>query len=295
MTLKKIFTIFASILILGLAFFGIYSAIKNQFAPKGENLKASIEKPAQEPQEKDGSALLTTSTNKEINTKEEPKQVLSAQNTDTDNDGLTDEAEKIYNTDPFDPDTDNDGHLDGEEVRNGYDPTIPAPGDKLFDNKNEGTQNTQNVAGEQTAKLKLEDFFPSQDKLTIIKASNKETIQKYFDDLKQIVVPSAQELTDATFNAKKGDVSGLLVALAKIDKSYKELLKVPTPPETLQIQLEGLAETRILRKILADLVSSDKSSAAFKEFQKKAEEVKIFINGSRDKINALVLKYGINF
>lgn len=42
---------------------------------------------------------------------------------DTDNDGLTDYEEvKIYHTDPLDPDTDGDGYLDGQEVKSGHNP-----------------------------------------------------------------------------------------------------------------------------------------------------------------------------
>lgn len=41
---------------------------------------------------------------------------------DTDNDGLTDEEEKIYGTSIINPDTDGDGYLDGEEVNGGYNP-----------------------------------------------------------------------------------------------------------------------------------------------------------------------------
>jgi hypothetical protein len=52
---------------------------------------------------------------------------------DQDNDGLTDWQEEIYKTDMLNPDTDNDGYLDGEEVLSGYDPTKPAPDDKLSD------------------------------------------------------------------------------------------------------------------------------------------------------------------
>jgi hypothetical protein len=47
-------------------------------------------------------------------------------NPDTDGDGLSDYEEvKIYNTDPLNPDTDGDGYLDGEEVNNGYNPNGP--------------------------------------------------------------------------------------------------------------------------------------------------------------------------
>ncbi len=59
----------------------------------------------------------------------------NAKNKDSDQDGLTDWQEtEIYHTDPFNPDTDGDSYLDGEEVVSGYDPSKPAPNDKLTDN-----------------------------------------------------------------------------------------------------------------------------------------------------------------
>lgn len=51
---------------------------------------------------------------------------------DIDKDGLFDEEEPLYRTDPLNPDTDGDGFLDGEEVASGYDPTIPRPDDLLL-------------------------------------------------------------------------------------------------------------------------------------------------------------------
>ncbi|USN53524.1 MAG: hypothetical protein H6760_05230 [Candidatus Nomurabacteria bacterium] len=41
---------------------------------------------------------------------------------DSDSDGLTDDEEAQYGTDPNNPDTDGDGYADGEEVQNGYNP-----------------------------------------------------------------------------------------------------------------------------------------------------------------------------
>ena len=41
---------------------------------------------------------------------------------DSDNDGLFDNEEAQYGTDPNNSDTDGDGYLDGEEVKNGYNP-----------------------------------------------------------------------------------------------------------------------------------------------------------------------------
>ncbi|MDD3487733.1 MAG: hypothetical protein PHF35_05190 [Candidatus Moranbacteria bacterium] len=48
----------------------------------------------------------------------------SASELDSDNDGLSDGVEAIYETDPGNPDTDGDGYKDGEEVLNGYDPLV---------------------------------------------------------------------------------------------------------------------------------------------------------------------------
>jgi hypothetical protein len=42
---------------------------------------------------------------------------------DSDNDGLTNDQERVYKTDPLNPDTDGDGYKDGAEVATGYDPT----------------------------------------------------------------------------------------------------------------------------------------------------------------------------
>ncbi len=43
---------------------------------------------------------------------------------DSDEDGLSDEQEKFYGSDPAKADTDGDGYLDGNEVQNGYDPLV---------------------------------------------------------------------------------------------------------------------------------------------------------------------------
>lgn len=46
---------------------------------------------------------------------------------DTDHDGLTDQQETLFGTNPMNPDTDADGYPDGVEVRAGYSPTSTGP------------------------------------------------------------------------------------------------------------------------------------------------------------------------
>jgi len=50
---------------------------------------------------------------------------------DSDQDGLSNDEEKTYGTDPNNADTDGDGYSDGVEVKGGYNPLKPAPGDKI--------------------------------------------------------------------------------------------------------------------------------------------------------------------
>ena len=61
---------------------------------------------------------------------------------DLDHDGLAGWEENLHKTDPNNPDTDGDGYLDGEEVAAGYDPTKPAPNDKLADDTTKQTAQT---------------------------------------------------------------------------------------------------------------------------------------------------------
>ena len=96
----------------------------------------------------------TTTTTSTTTEKNIPKPIINKQMiTDTDNDGLTDEEEKllgtnpnepdtdgdglydreeikVYKTNPLNPDTDGDGFTDGQEVKGGYN---PAGTGKLFE------------------------------------------------------------------------------------------------------------------------------------------------------------------
>ena len=55
---------------------------------------------------------------------ENQKDCLASQSTavDSDSDGLTDDQEALYGSDPKNSDTDGDTYLDGAEVTNGFNP-----------------------------------------------------------------------------------------------------------------------------------------------------------------------------
>jgi hypothetical protein len=50
---------------------------------------------------------------------------------DFDRDGVSNGEESSYGTDPTNSDTDHDGYSDGVEIESGYNPLVPAPGDRI--------------------------------------------------------------------------------------------------------------------------------------------------------------------
>ncbi len=67
---------------------------------------------------------------------------------DFDQDGLSNEEERLYGTDPNNDDTDGDGFSDGVEVRSGYDPLVPASeGDKILETDTVASRYEKSVSG----------------------------------------------------------------------------------------------------------------------------------------------------
>ena len=58
---------------------------------------------------------------------------LPSPDDDPDHDGLSNQQEVIWGSDPFNPDSDGDGFKDGEEVNSGHNPLIPGPADLIND------------------------------------------------------------------------------------------------------------------------------------------------------------------
>ena len=74
--------------------------------------------------------LLGTETNN-LPDKISQSEWLKTTRSDIDKDGLFDDEETLYRTDPLNKDSDGDGFLDGEEVVSGHDPLKPGPYDLL--------------------------------------------------------------------------------------------------------------------------------------------------------------------
>ena len=66
---------------------------------------------------------------------------------DSDQDGLTDQEERMIGTDPQNFDTDGDGYSDGKEVSSGYNPLKAAPGDQIVPGADLSSSQNENGAG----------------------------------------------------------------------------------------------------------------------------------------------------
>lgn len=62
---------------------------------------------------------------------------------DSDQDGLSNDEERSYGTNPNVADSDNDGYSDGVEIKSGFDPLKAAPGDRIMQSGVEGENDTQ--------------------------------------------------------------------------------------------------------------------------------------------------------
>lgn len=129
---------------------------------------------------------------------------------DSDQDGLSNDEEKLYGTDPMNKDSDDDGYGDGVEVESGYDPLKPAPGDKVIKEENtlssaaaqgESENLTQKVSGEIAAILKDTDASNKTVSLEDVNVS----VQKLLDgSMEEVTLPDVDIKTIKIKKIAKG-------------------------------------------------------------------------------------------
>ena len=139
---------------------------------------------------------------------------------DSDQDGLSNDEERLYGTDPSDKDSDGDGYGDGVEVESGYDPLKPAPGDKVIREENrissaaapgESENLTEKVSGEIANILKDNDTSSDPVSLEDINVS----VQKMLDG-------SAEEVTLPEVDLQDIKIKKLPKSLKGKDRDERE-------------------------------------------------------------------------
>ena len=111
---------------------------------------------------------------------------------DSDQDGLSNEEEKLYGTDPYNKDTDGDGYSDGVEIESGYDPLKPAPGDKII----QGAP-AQSATTSGSAQKNLTEQASEEIAATIKASSNGSdpiTVERMNESVQKILESGSQEV-----------------------------------------------------------------------------------------------------
>lgn len=268
--------------------------------------------------EKSNTEKISTEENKESS-------LLSFSSDDSDGDGLANSDEDKWKTDPLDPDTDNDGYLDGEEVKNGYDPTIPSPGDKIKngnDNKiaeNSSGEKTSNlteqflseqVLGTNNANISNEVIFSyldenfkdiqktlkipfvSNNELNLSKEEGAEAVKKYLGSSQ--ITDSLKDLRlydDAMNAAVNKDYSLAESAIKKIRENENNLKKLSVPMECLEVHKLKIGILINIENAFQELKALPEDPMKVLVSMKKNEALQDYARLLSEKENVLRLKY----
>jgi len=170
---------------------------------------------------------------------------------DADQDGLSNDEEKLYGTDPAKKDTDEDGYSDGVEVESGYDPLKPAPGDRIVAEEKKVLETPVSQTDETSLTKEV-----SNEIVELVKTSNEEGKDVSLEDIntsvnnilsgktEEIVLP---EIKKEDIKIKK--ISKKLSDKKKLEQEKKDALEYLTvvsyllannSPKTFQTQ-DGLS------------------------------------------------------
>jgi len=238
---------------------------------------------------------------------------------DSDQDGLSDQEEKLYGTDPHNPDTDGDGYTDGIEVKNGYDPTKKGPDDKLIKNdsllkpaaaEKPADQNmTQAVAQKISAlvstadptkqDISLEQISSIADDVTNASLSADQLPQIDKKELK-IKKQDYKNLSDDQKKAKKKEdftnyiVTVFYVLSSNSPKPITSLGEISTLADTLTQEVSTSMASRDSSSLNDLAQSGQKIVEQMKQVQVPEEMVDTHIKGLQFAEYALTIKDSIN-
>lgn len=131
---------------------------------------------------------------------------------DFDQDGLSNDEETLYGTDPNISDTDGDGYSDGTEVESGYDPLKPAPGDKIITVRSDIEKNNEDDGENLTQKLSSDLNFLLEEKSQKNEQINIEDLDAVIEQLNAssgYTFEDLPEIDETSIKIKEQDYSNL--------------------------------------------------------------------------------------
>lgn len=129
----------------------------------------------------------------------------SEQLADTDEDGLEDWEESLWNTDPNNPDSDDDGISDGDEVAEGTHPKIAGPNDQIDQRRIDAVYSQDAEAEQNVTREVWQDLLPYMASYVSVDDESKEVSQEHMDDLLDEV--SERASTDRPERFERSDLN----------------------------------------------------------------------------------------
>lgn len=241
---------------------------------------------------------------------------------DSDNDGLTDDVESIYRTDPNNPDTDTDGTNDGDELLQLRDPITAGPNDTLADINEAGDIDTSTYTGRYLATLpkdasqaevlssdRLQTFINKERGATAIEAftptiktttdSDAEAVETYLNEISashntEIAAVTSDDITNAfTVYLQQRDSQDLDDIAEKLDSNLKLLRAVPAPAEAADLHKTLLAASQALLENVKLLQGITDDFIGGLVGAKNIEELGTTFQGIADQVSDLETTYNL--
>lgn len=204
---------------------------------------------------------------------------------DSDNDGLKDWEEELWQTDPSNPDTDGDGFKDGEEVIANHSPVIKAPEDNLVDEDYKALALIRQATQTKGAPLldpalasALPAFTYTQKDLKIVGQNERVTLIAYGKELGRILanhfVADTENEMKIVLQVFENRGQEELAKISRTKNLYLQtaaaLLNLPVPTSAAPIHLNllnalaGIAELDFqMEKVLAEPVLALESARTY--------------------------------
>lgn len=242
---------------------------------------------------------------------------------DSDSDGLADDLEAIYRTDPGNPDTDSDGTMDGEEVAVLRNPAQPGPDDALFTDEGTSTVFEENTYTNQYLALfapnagredvlsqerieafvdeQRQEFLPAAFQLEIVTTdeAGATAIETYLDAISaahnpRLTVVTSDMIAEAFQSSiSNADPSALDAIAAQLENNLAVLQEVPAPTEVIDLHTQFLAASKALLENVVLLQHMPNDFVGGLIGAKNVGEIGGEFQDIADQIVALEAKYGL--
>jgi hypothetical protein len=207
---------------------------------------------------------------------------------DTDQDGLSNDEEKLYGTNHLVADTDSDGYSDGTEVKSGYDPLKKAPGDKIVSLNDVAAREDQAMTQIDLEKETNLTQAVSKEVATALKESVSKKENLSLDDLQSTIEKAMSAQTGAASTTVLPEIDMKSIKIKK--QSYK---KLSDTDRTAKIKEDTMSYVSAVSYILVN--NSPVSLQVDSDMQKLGDfatqnAMMLLMGGNNDLLNDLAAK-----